>query len=183
MRRAGSQAGEAEHAEPDRMARRPAAQAGAARESGSKRRGRLVHVLHERKRSQAASTAPSPSMTHRHEALRQRGRLARTCGQCRISIRPSKCSTTAVQLSTQSPVLMYCDVAEVLDRRMMDVAADHAVDLGAPRLLGQHVLERADEVDRLLDLHLGPGRERPVGQAEQPAHPRHQPVDAAWPAS
>lgn len=32
--------------------------------------------------------------------------VVRRRGQCRISIVPSKCSTTAVQLSTQSPVFM-----------------------------------------------------------------------------
>ena len=52
--------------------------------------------------------------------------------------------------------------------RVVDVAADHPVRALAPRLLGEEFLELADEVDGVLDLHLGPGRERPVGQA-QPA--------------
>ena len=50
----------------------------------------------------------------------------------------------------------------------MDVAADHAVDAGAPRLAGQRLFERADEIHRVLHLQLGPLRQRPIGNAEQP---------------
>ena len=78
--------------------------------------------------------------------------------------RPSKCSTTAVQLSTQSPVLMYsmpsmCSIAAWWIWPQMTPST-----LVAARLLGDDLLEVADELHRLLDLDLGPGRERPVAQ-------------------
>src|SRR5262249_9122652 len=53
------------------------------------------------------------------------------------------------------------DVAQaavVADHGMMDVAADHAVDLGA------------NEIDRVLDLELGPLRERPIGKPERSSY-------------
>src|SRR5690348_11524093 len=52
---------------------------------------------------------------------------------------------------------------------MMDMAADHAVDPALSRFAGQLPLERAYEIDRVLDLEFGPGRERPIGQAQPPA--------------
>src|SRR5262245_11863468 len=52
---------------------------------------------------------------------------------------------------------------------MMDVAADHAVDVMAPRLAAQRLLELADKVDGVLDFELDPSRQRPVRQAEQAA--------------
>ena len=45
----------------------------------------------------------------------------------------------------------------VVDRGVVDVAADDAVGVVALRLVGQRLLELADEVDRVLDLQLGPG--------------------------
>ena len=59
----------------------------------------------------------------------------------------------------------------------MDVAADDAVHLRAARLFRQHLLEGADEIHRLLHLDLGPGRERPVGHAEEMAEPADRAVD------
>jgi hypothetical protein len=53
----------------------------------------------------------------------------------------------------------------------VDVAANDAVDLVPLRLGGQRLLEGADEVDRVLDLVLGPLRQRPVGRAEYTAQP------------
>ena len=94
-----------------------------------------------------------------------------------ISILPSKCSATAVQLSTQSPVLIYSHAVHLLDRGMVDMAADDAVDTAAARFLRHDLLEMADEVDRLLDLDLRPGRERPVGHAEQPAQAADDAID------
>ena len=60
---------------------------------------------------------------------------------------------------------------------MVDMAADDAVDLAAARFVGHHLLEAADEAYRPLDPDLCPGRERPVGQPEQPPRAGDQPVD------
>ena len=57
------------------------------------------------------------------------------------------------------------DAALVADHRVVDVAADHAVGVVAPRLGGERLLERADIVDGVLDLLLGPLRQRPIGHA------------------
>jgi hypothetical protein len=70
------------------------------------------------------------------------------------------------------------DPVEIAQRRVVDVAADHAVAFQALGFLGQRLLEMADEADGILDLELGPGRERPVGQAEAPAHHVEPGVDA-----
>jgi hypothetical protein len=48
------------------------------------------------------------------------------------------------------------DAVHVLDRGMVDVAADDAFGVGLARLVGHHLLEGADEGDRLLHLDLGP---------------------------
>src|SRR5262245_23028795 len=59
------------------------------------------------------------------------------------------------------------DEARLLaDHGVVDVAADHPVETAAMRLRRQRLLELADEVDGVLDLQLGPLRQRPVGQAE-----------------
>ena len=58
---------------------------------------------------------------------------------------------------------------------MVDVTADNAIGALAPRLVGKLLLERADEADRVLDLQLGPGRERPIGKTE-PAPDAIEPV-------
>ena len=63
------------------------------------------------------------------------------------------------------------DAVIVVDDGVMDVTADDAVG-GVPTRLGhQRLLELADEVHRVLDLQLGPLRQRPVGEA-QPAAQR-----------
>src|SRR5207302_6399701 len=59
---------------------------------------------------------------------------------------------------------------EVADRRVVDVAADHAGGGVALRLDRQRLLERADVVDGVLHLALEPLRQRPVGQAELAAN-------------
>ena len=60
--------------------------------------------------------------------------------------------------------------AEILvDRRVMDVAADDAVDAAALRLGSQRLLEGADIVHCVLDLVLRPLRQRPIGEAKPPA--------------
>ena len=63
------------------------------------------------------------------------------------------------------------DAADVADDGMMDVAADNAVGALTPGLVGQGLLEGADEIDRVLHLQLGPGGQRPVGETERPADP------------
>ena len=60
------------------------------------------------------------------------------------------------------------DAVDLADDRVMDMAADDPVDAAALGFAGKLALERADEIDRVLDLELGPGRERPIGQAERP---------------
>ena len=62
------------------------------------------------------------------------------------------------------------DAEIVVHHRVMDMAADHAVDLVAMRFRGQRLLEGADIVHRVLDLVLGPLRQRPVAKAEAAAH-------------
>ena len=69
------------------------------------------------------------------------------------------------------------DAFDLLDDGMMDVAADDAVGAAAPGLAGELLLERADEIDRILHLQLGPGRERPVVEAKQAAHRVEMGVD------
>ena len=59
---------------------------------------------------------------------------------------------------------------------MVDVAADDAVALPAACLCRHRLLEIADVVDGILDLELGPVRQRPVGQAETPAKPIRRPI-------
>src|SRR5262245_31408857 len=64
------------------------------------------------------------------------------------------------------------DVAKsgiVADHRVMDMAADDAVDAVTLRFGRDRALVLADEVDGVLDLELGPLRERPVGEAEPAA--------------
>ena len=56
-----------------------------------------------------------------------------------------------------------------LDRRVMDMAADHAVDAAPRRFRRERLLEIADEIDGVLDLQLRPCREGPVADAEQAA--------------
>ena len=57
----------------------------------------------------------------------------------------------------------------VVDDGMVDVPADHPVG-GVPLRLGhQRLLELADEIHRVLDLQLGPLRERPIRKAQAPA--------------
>ena len=58
------------------------------------------------------------------------------------------------------------DPFEVADHGMMDVAADHAVGAAPSRFVRERRFERADEIDGVLDLQLGPGGERPIGEAE-----------------
>src|SRR5271170_4874736 len=50
----------------------------------------------------------------------------------------------------------------------MDMAADDAVDAALLGFACELLLKRADEIDRVLDLELRPGRKRPVGQAQRP---------------
>src|SRR5690606_18137681 len=61
------------------------------------------------------------------------------------------------------------EAVEIALRRVVDMAADDAVDALAFRLGGQRFLEAADEIDGVLDLELRPGGEGPVGQAEPAA--------------
>src|SRR5262245_30633747 len=65
------------------------------------------------------------------------------------------------------------DVAQaavVADHGMMDVAAYHAVDPAPSGLEGEGALVGADEIDRILDLELGPLRERPIGKPERSSY-------------
>ncbi|MBA7680558.1 hypothetical protein ES703_88878 [subsurface metagenome] len=61
------------------------------------------------------------------------------------------------------------DAMLVVDRGVVDVAADHALAAMAPRLAGERRFERADVIHRLLHLELRPLRQRPVGHTEHAA--------------
>ena len=73
---------------------------------------------------------------------------------------------------------------------MVDMAADHPVDAPRFRLPPPRFLIAADIFDRVLDLVLQPGRQRPIGQAQRLARleqqivpataPRHRPSRPAW---
>src|SRR5260221_5755388 len=58
------------------------------------------------------------------------------------------------------------DSADVADLGLVDVAAHHAVEAAAARLLRERRLEVADVADRVLHALLEELRERPVGQAQ-----------------
>ena len=64
----------------------------------------------------------------------------------------------------------------VADGGVVDMAADHAVGAVPPRLGGERLLEGADVVHGVLDLQLGPLRQRPIGHAEHAAEEVDQPV-------
>src|ERR1043166_1884980 len=53
------------------------------------------------------------------------------------------------------------------DHRVVNMPANHTIDLLPASLRAQRLLEFADEIDGILDLELDPARQRPVGQAEQ----------------
>ncbi len=61
------------------------------------------------------------------------------------------------------------DAVDVPHGGVVDVAADHPVHGVLHGILRHHLLEVADEVDGVLHLQLGPGREGPVGEAEAAA--------------
>src|SRR5262249_26045698 len=82
-----------------------------------------------------------------------------------ISKRPSSCSTTAVQLSTQSPQLM-ADAEVFMNHGMMNVAANDAVDAMALRFGGERLFECADVVHSVFDLVLRPLRQRPIAETK-----------------
>src|SRR5271166_2054114 len=52
----------------------------------------------------------------------------------------------------------------------MDVTADDPVGTAPARLSGESLLERSDEIDRVLYLQLGPLGKRPIGQPECSAY-------------
>ena len=54
----------------------------------------------------------------------------------------------------------------VMDGGGVDVAADHAIDVVMLGFGRQRLLEGADIIDRVLDLQLGPFRQRPIRRAE-----------------
>ena len=67
--------------------------------------------------------------------------------------------------------------ADVAAGGMVDVAADDAVAAVAARLRRERLLEIADVVDGLLELELGPARQRPVAEAETATKPVGHLVD------
>ena len=75
-------------------------------------------------------------------------------------------------------VIAVEDAIDVADLGVVDVAADHAVDAAPARFARHRVLVAVDELDRVLDLVLQVGRQRPVGQAELAAAPVEGGVDA-----
>jgi hypothetical protein len=69
------------------------------------------------------------------------------------------------------------DAEIVMDDGVMDVPADHAIGATVARLLCQRPLELADVVHGVLDLQLGPLRQRPVGKAQPPAQRIEDAID------
>src|SRR6186997_282913 len=53
---------------------------------------------------------------------------------------------------------------------MMDVPADHTVNMVATRFSAQRLLELTDEIDGILHFELDPARQRPIRQAKQSAN-------------
>src|SRR5260221_1264967 len=68
------------------------------------------------------------------------------------------------------------DSADVADLGLVDVAAHHAVEAAAARLLRERRLEVADVADRVLHALLEELRERPAGQAQLRARAVEPPV-------
>src|SRR6266567_6875876 len=69
--------------------------------------------------------------------------------------------------------------AEILvDRRVVDMAADHAVGLESLGLGSQCLFEGADVVDGVLHLQLGPFGQRPIRKAEPAADAVEDEIDA-----
>jgi hypothetical protein len=64
------------------------------------------------------------------------------------------------------------DAERVMHRGMMDVPADHAIDIMTLRLRGERPLVIADKIDGIFDLELCPFRQRPIAQAEPAAERR-----------
>src|SRR5690606_40822836 len=58
------------------------------------------------------------------------------------------------------------DIADHADFGMMNMAANHAIHAASGGLAGHRDLEARDIFDRVLDLVLEEGRERPVRQAQ-----------------
>ena len=72
------------------------------------------------------------------------------------------------------------DVADaeiVANRGVMDVATDHAVGRVMARGVRERALELADIAHGVLDLQLGPLRQRPIGKAKPPAQRAEKAVD------
>jgi hypothetical protein len=67
--------------------------------------------------------------------------------------------------------------ANVFHDSVMDMAADDTIGIFTARLIGNNPLEFADEVDRMLDLQLRPGRERPIGHSETAADGSQSDID------
>src|SRR6266536_5825041 len=102
-------------------------------------------------------------------------RLRRGCGSCgahssirraRLCMRdrrPGDDLEPAVRVlrdrrATFDPIaaIDIANASRLLDRGMMDVAADDAIDTVAVRFRGQSTFELADEIHRILDLQLRP---------------------------
>src|ERR1700743_588446 len=63
-------------------------------------------------------------------------------------------------------VVAVGDAVDLADVGVVDVAADGAVDMMTASLLGQHGFECTDELDRVLNLVLEIGRQRPIRQVQ-----------------
>src|SRR5262245_54331674 len=59
--------------------------------------------------------------------------------------------------------------ADVAYGGMMDMPANDAIGMVAPRRFRQGRLEGSDEIHRIFNLELGPLRQRPIGKTECPA--------------
>ena len=68
------------------------------------------------------------------------------------------------------------DAADLADFGMVDMAAHHPVHAAHFGFARHDLLEAGDVFDRVLDLVLQPGRQRPIGQAQLLAHREQQVV-------
>src|SRR5690606_33222948 len=82
--------------------------------------------------------------------------------------------------ATLHPVsgIYVVNAQSVMHSGEVDMPANDAVHPGLARFVHQRFLEAADDRDRVLDLLLGPGAERPILQAKAPSHPIDGNIDA-----
>ena len=117
-------------------------------------------------------------MRHAARAATRGTGAARRSGSVQVMISKLAVLVLGERGAALDPVaaIHVADAVLVADGGVVDVAADHAVGAVTPRLAGQRLFERADIVDGVLDLQLGPLRQRPIGHAEHAPEEVDEPV-------